>query len=51
LAADQAKWREYLHWPVSFALVWRTRKFGTQTPLEAVTARGTANLGHSGPRF
>lgn len=27
------KWREYLHWPVSFALVWRTRKFGTQTPL------------------
>jgi NAD(P)-dependent dehydrogenase (short-subunit alcohol dehydrogenase family) len=27
------KWREYLHWPVSFALVWRTRKFGTQSPL------------------
>jgi hypothetical protein len=27
------KWREYLHWPVSFALVWRRRKFGTQTPL------------------
>lgn len=26
------KWREYLHWPVSFALVWRTRGFGTQIP-------------------
>src|SRR5258708_2162650 len=30
---SKPKWRECLHWPVSFALVWRRRKFGTQTPL------------------
>jgi hypothetical protein len=23
------KCREYMHWPVSFALVWHARKFGT----------------------
>ncbi len=29
---SKPKWREYLHWPVSYALVWRTRKFVTLTP-------------------